>query len=113
MFSSIALNLADHGFYVGVVPHPTDNLVSRKKAYSEPPLNRMWPRLDYVEEVDGGSGWSSHICLDNNVSFMAMHMKKSVYESAAREGGFRGKLEWKYEDLDNNGFRGEWIEQSI
>jgi hypothetical protein len=30
---------------------------------------------------------------------MTWHMKKSVYEEAARLGGLRGKLEWRDETL--------------
>ncbi|EFY87024.1 methyltransferase, putative [Metarhizium acridum CQMa 102] len=79
MFATIAHNLSHDGVFVGVVPHPTEDLIARRKAYSRSPLDRMWPRLEYIKEIDEGSGWSSRIHLDEDVSFVATHMKQSTY----------------------------------
>lgn len=111
MFATIAHNLSHDGVFVGVVPHPAEDLVTRKEAYSRPPLDRMWPRLEYIKQIDEGSGWRSRIHLNEDVSFLAAHMKKSVYEAAAREGGFRGKLRWISEGIQELGFKDKWIEQ--
>ncbi|KHN94016.1 uncharacterized protein MAM_08145 [Metarhizium album ARSEF 1941] len=110
MFATVALNLADDGVLAAVMPHPTEDLAARKSAYSQCPLDRTWPRLDYVQELGDGSGWTSRVHLEN-MSLETTHMKKSVYEAAAREGGFRGKLEWRGEGLEETGFGEKWIQQ--
>lgn len=39
-----------------------------------------------------------HVFLnDDGVDFSTWHLKKEVYEQAARDGGMKGKLEWKRE----------------
>ncbi|GLA78714.1 hypothetical protein CBS63078_11145 [Aspergillus niger] len=98
MFASIALNLKSGGVFVGVVPHPTENISQRASVYSKPPLNRLWPRKQYTKELKSGEGWDLRVFLnDDGVDFLTWHLKKEIYEQAARDGGMNGKLEWRRE----------------
>ncbi|KAL6796450.1 S-adenosyl-L-methionine-dependent methyltransferase [Trichoderma sp. SZMC 28012] len=100
MFESISLNLKSGGVFVGVVPHPTDDLAKRAEDYKNASLNRFFPRNEYLDELDSGDGWTLRVFLSNDgVDFMTWHMKKSVYEEAARLGGMKGKVEWRREAL--------------
>lgn len=100
MFTNIKLNLKPGGAFVGIVPHATNDLVRRGEAYTKPPMNQYWPRVSYTKAYESGDGWELHVELsDDGVEFDCAHMKKDVYESAAREAGFNGRLEWKWEQL--------------
>ncbi|EHK20797.1 uncharacterized protein TRIVIDRAFT_49718 [Trichoderma virens Gv29-8] len=100
MFENISLNLKSGGVFVGIVPHPTDDLAKRAEIYKEAALNRYFPRNEYSDELDSGDGWKLRVFLsDDGVDFMTWHLKRSVYEEAARLGGMNGKLEWRQEML--------------
>lgn len=100
MFKSISLNLKRDGFFVGIVPHPTDDFDERIKSYQKAPLNKLLPRNQYTEELSSGDGWTSRVFLsEDGVDFMTWHLKKSIYEEAARLGGMNGKFEWRREIL--------------
>ncbi|KAL8711815.1 MAG: hypothetical protein Q9220_003759 [cf. Caloplaca sp. 1 TL-2023] len=96
MFRNIAMNLKDGGRFVGITPHPTEDpvgqLEARKKWYSiEDPL------LTAVKAESGGSikdGVKVHV-MAKGLTFNNYHLKRSVYERAAKDGGMRGKLTWK------------------
>lgn len=100
MFKNISLNLKPGGFFVGIVPHPTEEFGERIKSYQKPPLNRLLPRNQYTEELSSGDGWTSRVFLsDDGVDFMTWHLKKSIYEEAASLGGMNGRFEWRREVL--------------
>jgi SAM-dependent methyltransferase len=100
MFKNISLNLKPDGFFLGIVPHPTEDFSERVKSYQKPPLNTLLPRNQYTEELTSGDGWTSRVFLSNDgVDFMTWHLKKSIYEEAARLGGMNGKFEWRREIL--------------
>ncbi|KAL6884468.1 S-adenosyl-L-methionine-dependent methyltransferase [Trichoderma evansii] len=100
MFKNISLNLTPDGLFVGIVPHPTEDFGDRIKSHQKPPLNRLLPRNQYTEELSSGDGWTSRVFLsEDGVDFMTWHLKKSIYEEAARLGGMNGKFEWRREIL--------------
>lgn len=100
MFKNISLNLKLDGFFVGIVPHPTEDFGERIKSHQKPPLNRLLPRNQYTKELISGDGWTSRVFLsDDRVDFLTWHLKKSIYEEAARLGGMNGKFEWRREIL--------------
>ncbi|KAL7940416.1 S-adenosyl-L-methionine-dependent methyltransferase [Trichoderma barbatum] len=100
MFTNISLNLKRGGVFVGVVPYPTNDLGKRAESYKKAPLRKYFPRNEYADELDSGDGWGLRVFLsDDGVDFMTWHMKKSVYEEAARLGGMKGRLEWREEIL--------------
>lgn len=109
MFQTISLNLEPGGVFVGIVPHPTNDLRWRAEAYRQQPLNRLFPRNEYTEELDSGDGWGLQVSLDNGgVRFMTWHMKKNIYEEAERLGGMKGTLEWRLEELVRDGWGQEF-----
>ncbi|PHH61525.1 hypothetical protein CDD81_316 [Ophiocordyceps australis] len=98
MFDTISLNLRPGGTFVGSVPHPTNHLAERALLYNSPPLNQIWPRNCYTHELESKDGWALRVYIDRcGIGFQTWHLKKSVYEAAARQGGLKGKLEWKSE----------------
>ncbi|KAF5125115.1 hypothetical protein E5D57_009801 [Metarhizium anisopliae] len=100
MFRNMAQNLRPGAPFIAIVPHPTDDVGARGETYNKPPFNRLYPRNKYTEPLESGDGYGLRVLLDNNgVDFMTWHMKREVYEEAARLGGFRGRLEWKREFL--------------
>lgn len=100
MFKNISLNLGPDGVFVGIVPHPTDHLGARAVAFGQPPLRNMLPRNEYTNELESGDGWALRVHLDHHrVNFVTCHMRRQVYEEAARLGGMMGKLEWRHEVL--------------
>lgn len=100
MFRNMAQNLRPGAPFIGIMPHPTDDIGARAEIYNKAPFNRMFPRNEYTETLESGDGYGLRVLLDNNgVDFMTWHMKREVYEEAARLGGFRGRLEWKREFL--------------
>ncbi|PTB64969.1 S-adenosyl-L-methionine-dependent methyltransferase [Trichoderma citrinoviride] len=106
MFTNISLNLEPGGVFVGVVPHPTDDIQKRAEDCKQDPLRQYYPRNEYVEELASGDGWSLRVSLnEGGLDIMTWHMRKSVYEEAARMGGLRGKLEWRYETLGEESAR--------
>ncbi|PHH91962.1 hypothetical protein CDD83_9601 [Cordyceps sp. RAO-2017] len=108
MFKTISLNLKPGGVFVGIVPHPTDDLKLRAAAYRNPRFRNTFPRNEYTEELESGDGWGLQVSLDDDgVRFMTWHMKQRVYEEAARLGGMKGRLEWRREQL----FKEEWGER--
>ncbi|KAK5988384.1 hypothetical protein PT974_12536 [Cladobotryum mycophilum] len=100
MFANISLNLKPGGVFVGVVPPPSESLDRLAELCTQPPLNRMWPKRMYTEKLASGDGWRTHVFLDNKgVDFKAWHLRKQVFEEAARLGGMLGKLKWRTEVL--------------
>lgn len=74
----------------------------------------LWPRNEYTEELESGEGWGLHVYFDDDgADVMTWHLRKEVYEQAARDGGMKGKLEWRREVLPGEewkkayGLRGE------
>jgi SAM-dependent methyltransferase len=99
MFRNVARNLQPDGTFVAVVPYPTEDFAQRIEETRRRELARGFPRSQYTAEVDGGNGWSLRVYLnDEGLDLMTWHMKKSVYEDAARLGGFGGLLEWRRQD---------------
>lgn len=107
MFANIALNLRPGGVFVGVVPHPTDNIAERAAQYKplDSPLKKLRPLNEYKGDEGGETGgWALRVHLADGVNFLTCHMPRRVYEEAARAAGLSGRLEWREEvrlrDLD-------------
>lgn len=100
MFANVSLNLKKGGVFMAIVPHACNDIAHRVEQYKLSPLNRTFPQNKYISELESGEGWGLRVFLDNNgVDFMTYHLKKQVYEEAARLGGMKGKIEWRKEIL--------------
>ncbi|KAM3455929.1 hypothetical protein MY3296_002048 [Beauveria thailandica] len=110
MFASVAINLKPTGVFIGVVPHPEEDLEARAKTFATAPLNRLYPRNEYTGELESGDGWGLRVHLDNSgLNFMTYHLRRSVYDHAARAAGLQGKIEWRRETLlDDEMWRAKW-----
>ncbi|EFX05074.1 methyltransferase type 11 [Grosmannia clavigera kw1407] len=104
MFASIAANLGEGGVFVSVTPHATDDIDAFAKMASdfesEKPEN--WGvAVNYYERLASGAGWKTEIVGSPTgseaaaIRFCNYHLRKSIYEEAARRGGMKGKLTWR------------------
>ncbi|KAI4177677.1 MAG: hypothetical protein LQ343_000140 [Gyalolechia ehrenbergii] len=97
MYRTISLNLKPGGIFVGVNPYPTEDPRSlHEKEIQIRPIG-----LDIVAPIvknDIDDGVALHIITtveSGRLEFDNFHLRKSIYEAAAREGGLMGKLVWK------------------
>ncbi|KAL8749246.1 MAG: hypothetical protein Q9184_006882 [Pyrenodesmia sp. 2 TL-2023] len=97
MFRNICINLKDGGRFFGVTPYPTeDPRKHNEEGLKSKPL--FWDQL-WIEVIgDVADGVATRVTADikpEKVQFENYHLKSSVYQQAAREGGMKGELEWK------------------
>ncbi|EGX96149.1 hypothetical protein CCM_00804 [Cordyceps militaris CM01] len=103
MFDNIALNVKPGGFFVGVVPYPTEDLEARGRACRAPPLRHIYPFLDFTRPLEDGSGWWFTCNVDETLNFECAHHRKSVYDEVAKEAGFTD-IEWLPANLPREDF---------
>lgn len=122
MFRTISTNLKDGGVFIALTPPPTEDV--DEHAENWPRIAAQYPdampvRVDYYERLQSGQGWKTEISSHTEgaqFSFKNFHLRKSIYEEAARSGGLSGKLEWKERAIpeqvatDRNGFSRMWTE---
>ncbi len=98
MFRNICINLKDGGRFFGVTPYPADNPSKAiETALRSKPM--FWDQV-WVEPLsDVADGLAIRVIAEiepeKKVQFDNYHLKRSVYERAAREGGMKGDLEWQ------------------
>ncbi|KAL8952311.1 MAG: hypothetical protein Q9222_001763 [Ikaeria aurantiellina] len=98
MFRNIAMNLKDGGRFVGITPPPTEDplaLLEARKAWYDGWIEH--PLLTGVKAEAKGSvkdGVIVHV-MAKGLTFDNYHLKKSVYEQAAKGGGMKGAIVWK------------------
>lgn len=97
-FRNIAINLEDGGIFIGVTPPPTNDPVA---FYAAENRVRPSPRGSglLVSHSTGAveDGVLVHRHADTPVGvvdFDTYHLRRDVYERAARAAGMRGKFEW-------------------
>ncbi|KAJ3499369.1 hypothetical protein NLG97_g402 [Lecanicillium saksenae] len=112
MFKTIALNLKDDGVFIGVCLPPIDDFERRIGSYTPEAMNRTGVRFDYLAPLESGEGYPFRVvALDPThpeqpvLEFESFHLKKRLYESAARAGGMAGRLEWCDCDFAVDGWR--------
>lgn len=101
MWRTISMNLKPGGVFVGMTPGPSDDLQCFQEEQNG--LGReLGVEMEYVKELDNREGWRTHIRGVGKgeregevVEFDNFHLKKSVYEEAARQGGMKGNMEWR------------------
>ncbi|KAL8955987.1 MAG: hypothetical protein Q9183_006458, partial [Haloplaca sp. 2 TL-2023] len=97
MFSNICLNLKDGGRFFGITPNPTDDPARNTEAALK--INRGFYKNINVEqkgEVDDGIVTRLTATLNaGKIEFENYHLRRSVYEDAARAGGMEGELSWQ------------------
>lgn len=110
MFRNAQVNLKPRGHFVGVTPPPTDDPRGHtERALAARPAQYGEVVVTIVKDVD--KGVATHLnarMKTGTVDFDAYHLKKSVYEEAAREGGLEGALRWR--GVDSPDIRGDVLE---
>lgn len=111
MFRNIAINLKEGGHFIGVTVPPSNSPISSMNAEAEsrpPPLGSGLLNYRLIEHVKDGIFFQ---CYGNtplgDVKFDNYHLKKDVFESAAREAGLNGKLEWHLTSVPERYLRGK------
>ncbi|KAI4211584.1 MAG: hypothetical protein LQ351_005625 [Letrouitia transgressa] len=111
MFRNVCLNLREGGRFVGVtVPPAEDPRASIEAEQSARPPPEGSGGLNYEIRGDVEEGVFFHVhggTEEGDVDFDCWHLRKEVYEAAAREAGMRGKLEWGVTSVPERYLRGE------
>lgn len=100
MFASISANLKSGGVCIGLTPSPAEDIddLIKQSMEAQESISEVFPiRVKYYERLESGLGWKSEVSNTTGgdiVSFKTFHLKMSVYETAARNGGLGGKLTW-------------------
>ena len=97
MFRNIAMNLTDQGRFVGITPHPSEEPMSfvQKAAEVRPVQYGNVTVFPTGEVEDGITVEVVTVTRSKTIEFDCFHLRMSVYEASAREGGMKGTLEWK------------------
>ena len=101
MFRTIVMNLKDGGTFIGVTPFPTDDPRSHdERAIESRP--KLPGNVFAIPKGDVADGIVEHVVASvdsGTLEFDCYHLRKTVYEESAREGGLMGELTWKSLDL--------------
>lgn len=119
MFRTVAANLSDDGVFAGLVPSGAEDVDVlagqwRTTSLGLPPEFPL--KVDYYERLASGDGWKteiSNVSGGERISFRNFHLRKGIYEEAARRAGLEGKLDWPAlevpervrEDLEQEGWK--------
>jgi SAM-dependent methyltransferase len=97
MFRTISANLKEGGVFIGVTPHPTNDVTAYAKMMKERQGARWGVTVDYYEQLVSGQGWRTEVIGDGEprVSFKNFHLRKGVYEEGAKAGGMTGMVQWQ------------------
>lgn len=121
MFRSISANLDPGGVFIGVVPEPAEDMdeyVRKRQPFflQNPGLYDL--DFEYMQRLESGEGYKvgAKVYLERPFQFQCYHLKQSVYEAAAWEGGMTGKVEWNVIRPSEEGMsllgEGFWAEYS-
>lgn len=101
-FQNIATNLKDDGVLVALCPHAVEDMESFASI-----SNSRWDlptgiKFNYLYPLPDETGYRMELTITppanepdaSVVKFQNYHLRKSIYERAARAGGMKGKLEW-------------------
>jgi SAM-dependent methyltransferase len=98
MFRNIAVNLKDGGQFVSVTVPPSSNPIDSLNAEvnTRPmPAGSGYLIYKHIKDVEDGIYMRVHGETPvGDLNFECYHLKKELYEEAAREAGLNGKLEW-------------------
>ncbi len=111
MFRNIALNLLPGGHFISVTVPPTNDPTASIDAETRvrPPPEGSGG-LVYTKLRDVEDGVFFHVHGETgvgDVDFECFHLRREVYEGAAREGGLGGELRWGGTSVPERWLRGE------
>ena len=106
MFDTISMNLKSNGKFIGIVPNATEDVGAFGKWLTDH-AEEYWPLrvgVIFEHELENKQGWLTRVFArfegeprigGKGVEFCNYHLKKSIYEKSAREGGMESTVEWK------------------
>lgn len=111
MFRNIALNLKEGGHFVSVTVPPAEDPTSSLNAECKarpPPDGSGCLYYQLIKDVADGIYFHVHGDTEiGHVDFDNYHLRKDVYEAAAREAGLNGELTWGLTSVPERYLRGE------
>lgn len=111
MFRNIALNLKDGGRFVSVTVPPSSNPIDSLNAEVDTrpmPAGSGYLTYEHIRDVKDGVYFNVHGDTPlGDLDFKNYHLKKELYEEAAREAGLLGKLEWGVTTVPERYLKGE------
>ncbi|KAL2066566.1 hypothetical protein VTL71DRAFT_2637 [Oculimacula yallundae] len=111
MFRNIALNLKEGGRFVSITVPPSSNPIESINAEVEArPMPAGSGYLIYhpIKDVEDGVFFRVHGETPvGELDFECYHLKKEVYEEAAREAGLKGEMVWDVTKVPERYLRGE------
>lgn len=111
MFRNISMNLREGGRFVSITVPPAENPMDSINAelnVRPPPEGSGGLYYSVNEHVEDGVFFhvKGHTPL-GDVDFDCYHLRKSIYEEAAREAGLKGELRWGKTEVPERWLRGE------
>ncbi|KAB8291397.1 hypothetical protein EYC80_010074 [Monilinia laxa] len=99
MFRNVAMNLRVGGRFVAITPPPSSNPIdSVNEEMNARPLSEGgsgYLIYNHIRDVEDGIHFRVHGETPlGDLNFECYHLKREVYEEAAREAGLNGRLEW-------------------
>ncbi|OBT79565.1 hypothetical protein VF21_01272 [Pseudogymnoascus sp. 05NY08] len=98
MFRNVAVNLKEGGRFVSITVPPSENPIDslNAEATARPePEGSGYLMYKHIKDVEDGIFFGVHGETPvGKLYFECYHLRKEVYEEAAREAGLKGTLEW-------------------
>ena len=101
MFANVSSHLKPGGHFVGITPHPAPDLDSFAELFDPTKLDRDQGKygatVAYAAILPEGYGYRTKVTAHvkpREMSFESFHLRREVYEAAARDGGLNARLEW-------------------
>lgn len=110
MFRNASVNLTEKGHFIGVTPPPTDEPRGHgERALAARPTHCGDVVVTVIKDVEDGVATHLDATMKTGkIEFDAYHLRKSVYERSAWEGGLEGTLNWR--PLDSPDINGGVLE---
>ncbi|KAH7370731.1 S-adenosyl-L-methionine-dependent methyltransferase [Rhexocercosporidium sp. MPI-PUGE-AT-0058] len=111
MFRNISLNLKPGGHFVSITVPPSSSPIDSINAeiVARPmPAGSGYLIYQPIKDVDDGVFFNVHGETPvGDLDFECFHLRREVYEEAAREAGLRGELRWGVTEVPERYLRGE------
>ena len=103
MFRNVSLNLKEVGRFIAITPPPREDpaaFVEEERKIRPLPEGSGGLFLTTLGEVEDGIECNASMDTKfGKLSFDCYHLRKSIFEAAAREGGMEGELKWSLTEV--------------
>ncbi|KAG8527757.1 uncharacterized protein KY384_007911 [Bacidia gigantensis] len=114
IFRTAYMNLRPGGHFVCIVPHPSEQprktMEKALEVRSSGKQGEHWITMTPTKDVEGGVGTRIDAMTKTGfVTFEAFHLRRSIFEQAAKGGGFTSGVMWRRVTLpENEGWEQDW-----